>query len=196
MKIDLDKYDSLELSNEDYAMVPIEMDMEFKVGEEELARSSDETYVEDFMESYFEQDLYRDEDSEEFDEEEFQQEYDMWSEEEERIFNEEYIKVDEEKYEQFEDEFFRTEDSIKPNFGVPLFIEERYLVNEEYYRNEENMISEEKEDMERDNRVDRIFMRIERSNPAIIRRLVRCGIPRREAEAIVKSIIRLTLMYS
>ena len=45
------------------------------------------------------------------------------------------------------------------------------------------------------NDVDFIVKRIERYNPAIFRRLTRCGIPYEEAKEIVRRIVRLTLMY-
>jgi len=46
------------------------------------------------------------------------------------------------------------------------------------------------------NNVDSIVRRIERYNPAIFRRLTRCGMPYAEARDIVRRIVRLTLMYS
>lgn len=45
------------------------------------------------------------------------------------------------------------------------------------------------------NDVDAIVRRIERYNPAIFRRLNRCGIPYVEAKEIVRRIVRVTLMY-
>jgi len=45
------------------------------------------------------------------------------------------------------------------------------------------------------NDVDSIVRKIERYNPAIIRRLNRCGIPYAEAREIVTRIVKVTLMY-
>ncbi|MBU3090660.1 hypothetical protein K2F40_10640 [Clostridium sp. CM028] len=45
------------------------------------------------------------------------------------------------------------------------------------------------------NDVESIVRRIERYNPAIFRRLNRCGIPYLEAKEIVRRIVRVTLMY-
>ena len=45
------------------------------------------------------------------------------------------------------------------------------------------------------NEVNSIVRRIERYNPAIIRRLNRCGIPYAEAREIVTRIVRVALMY-
>lgn len=45
------------------------------------------------------------------------------------------------------------------------------------------------------NDIDSIIRKIERYNPAIFRRLIRCGIPYAEAREIVMKIVRVTLMY-
>ena len=45
------------------------------------------------------------------------------------------------------------------------------------------------------NEVDSIVRRIERYNPAIFRRLARCGITYAESREIVTKIVRVTLMY-
>ncbi|MCB2292510.1 hypothetical protein LGK95_03015 [Clostridium algoriphilum] len=45
------------------------------------------------------------------------------------------------------------------------------------------------------NDVERIVRRIERYNPAIFRRMTRCGIPYLEARELVRRIVRVTLMY-
>ena len=45
------------------------------------------------------------------------------------------------------------------------------------------------------NDVESIVFRIEKFNPAIFRRLTRCGIPYAEAREIVRRIVRLSLMH-
>jgi len=45
------------------------------------------------------------------------------------------------------------------------------------------------------NDVDAIVRRIEKYNPAIFRRLTRCGIPYAEAREIVRKIVHVSLMY-
>lgn len=45
------------------------------------------------------------------------------------------------------------------------------------------------------NQTDRIFNIIRRDNPMIIRRLVMCGIPERQAERLIKRIITISLSY-
>jgi|GEM_PF-1733624 len=45
------------------------------------------------------------------------------------------------------------------------------------------------------NDVEAIVRRIEKYNPAIFRRLTRCGIPYAEAREIVRRIVRVSLMY-
>ena len=46
------------------------------------------------------------------------------------------------------------------------------------------------------NDVDSIVRRIERYNPLVFRLLSRCGMPYEQAKAVVRRIVRLTLMYS
>ena len=49
---------------------------------------------------------------------------------------------------------------------------------------------------EKHNDVDSIVRRIERYNPLVFRLLSRCGMPYAQAKAVVRRIVRLTLMYS
>lgn len=179
---DLNKYESLELDKEQYAMVPIQMNLTFEDSEfnelKRLSKEDKETYCE--KEELIKQDF----NEKDFFMERHKEMEELLNEEEDLRINGEFnynINMDE--------DFFRSCEDIVPNFGVPLFIEERYLEEEEH-------INLRDENVGRVNEIDKIFNNIERNHPGVIRRLIRYGVPYNEAMIIVKRIIELTLMYS
>lgn len=80
--------------------------------------------------------------------------------------------------------------SFKPTFGVPLFIEERYMEEEQNYRG-----SKYKEKKCDDN-PRCIFERIQRCHPQIYKTLKRYGMNGMDAKKLIMRIIVLSIMYN
>lgn len=218
---DLNKYESLELDMEEYAMVPIQMNLTFEDNEfGELTRScekDEETYYEgeDSMNTYFEENNFLERQFEEKDFPQIELEENYFHDELEYInypllSDDEFLRIEEpynydinmeQQYSydinmnedprnydfNMEEELLRSDEEIVPNFGVPFFIEEKYLEEEVMHRNGSE------EEMETVNKVNEIFKNIELEHPSVTRKLVRYGVPYNEATMIVRKVIKLTL---
>lgn len=162
----LDNYPSLVLDNNEYAMIPMKsgIDLRDEVDKDQF-RDSNKTYGE--QENCIIDD-FRDEIQEEsysFDEEEYCGEY-------------------------FDENMRMDEKSFKPIFGVPLFIEERYMDEEEGLRGKKH----HHKSCHCNKNPQGVYMNIQRCHPQIFRTLRRYGIPCNEAKKIIMRIITLTLM--
>lgn len=167
---ELEKYPSLLLDDEEYAMIPMKsgISLEEEI-EKNYTRDSNETYL-------YDENDYRGERSEikyEFDE------FDEFNELEDLSYMDEDLK--------------RDNRTFKPVFGVPLFIEERYMDDEE---ENEDLLRGHKHHCHCNCDVNRIYMKIRKCNPEIFDALRRYCIPAEQCKRIIMRIIKLTLKYS
>lgn len=161
----LDNYPSVVLDNNEYAMIPMKSGIDLR---DEVDRNQSE----DINKTYGEQenciiDNFRNEESYDFDDED--------------EYSEEY----------FDDDVRMEEKSFKPIFGVPLFIEERYMDDDEDgFRGKKH----HHKGCHCNKNPQGIYMNIQRCHPEIFRAFRRYGVPCNEAKKIIMRIITLTLM--